>query len=59
MAKDYDGQSIEVVRQAQTGLFMIRIVNLDVADYINDANSHLLYQQSEHPPADAGRRYVG
>ena len=33
---DYDAQSLEVVRQGRTGLFVIRIVHLKNNDYVRD-----------------------
>ena len=32
---DYEGQHLEVVRQARTGLFMVRIDNLSANHYAN------------------------
>ena len=43
--EDYPGQQVEVVRQARTGLFMIRIDNLDrdtIAIYRGTENSDVL-----------------
>ena len=46
--EDYEGQNIEVARQANTGFVVSRVDHLNIACYVDDANaSDLLDQQSE------------
>ena len=51
--KDYDDQSIEVVRQKGIGLFMVRIDHLDLGDYLEFVHESEQARSVIHKTSDA------